>query len=1029
MKWIIAPLCAALLWLSGCKSDKSSPAQSTPTQPVTAPPVTPTPPAPVTDPTVTTQSIGPGTSASDIPGLTALDYLTLDEPIDGDHALRIVGPNVLELTRLSLKRADPATMDVWNFVDGSGNASLPGTGQFSVTVNGSAVAVQAVGFKRRPLYAPIAHRDLRVESTLILKIGTIIGDGQAVEVKNPGGSLWPASMTFTGTANPLRYGPALHVNQEGYLPNRSKKAFVGYYLGSLGEMEIPAGGTFQIVNAGTGSVVFSGTLSRRADVGWTYSPTPYQQVCEADFTGFNTPGKYRLQVPGMGASIPFRIDDGVAMAFARAYALGLYHQRCGSANALPFTRHTHDACHLNPATVPSGGGFAFTWTTITNEAANLNTNNPVQLAAKVTGETTMLFPFVNKSPVDVSGGHHDAGDYSKYTINSASLLHTLVFAVDSMAGVASLDNLGLPESGDGTSDLLQEAKIEADFLAKLQDADGGFYFLVYPRDRRYEGNVLPDRGDPQVVWPKNTAVTAAAVAALAETASSPKFKAAYPQAAASYLAKAKSGWQFLTDTIAKHGKAGAYQKITHYGDDFAHDDELAWAAAAMFVATGDAGIHATLKSWFEPSNPNTWLWGWWHAYMGFGNAVRTYAFAARSGRLATGQLDAIYLANCEAEVRAAGNSALKWSQQSAYGTSFPEETKRFKGAGWYFSTAKAFDMSVAYQLDAKAEYFDAVIANMNYEGGANPVNVAYVTGLGRKRQHVIVHQYAQNDRRELPPAGIPLGSVQNGPIYNSVYGTELAAVIYPRDSAGSAPYPFYDRWTDTHNVTTEFVHLDQGRSVASVAFLAAQTSLKNQAWKSASGQINGLPEQLLAGTSVTASLSAPGLDLASATIVWEATGQPAAFGSTYTFTPNGSGEQWVEAEATLPDGRRVFAVKNFFADNGRANVDIVATDNSAKFGDSNDLAVFTFTRTGDTAAPLLVKYALGGTAVKWNDYHRPEGDMPVELTIPAGAASATLTIYARANTTNANPATVIVTVTGTTAYNAGNPASATATLK
>lgn len=1029
MKRIFAPACAALLFLAGCKSDKSSPAPTAPAQAVTAP-VTPATPAAPTAPILSTPPApGYGVTDSDVPGLASLDYLALEQPIDGDHALRIVAPNVLELTRLSLKRPAPATMDVWNFVDASGNAALPGPSQFTVTVNGQPATVQAVGYKRRPLYAPLALRDLRVESTLYLKIGTTAGSGQTVEVKNPGGALWPAAMTFSGTAGPLRFGPALHVNQEGYLPNHTKKAFVGYYLGTLGEMEVPAGGTFQIVDAATGGVVFSGSLVRRADSGWTYSPTPYQQVCEADFSGYSTPGKYRLVVPGLGASIPFRIDEGIAMGFVRAYALGLYHQRCGSANALPHTRHTHEACHLNPATVPSGAGFNFTWTTIANEAGVLNANNPAQTAAKLTGEGALLYPFVNKNPIDVSGGHHDAGDYSKYTVNSAALVHQLLFSADSIAGAGSLDNLGLPESGDGVSDLLQEAKIEADFLAKLQDADGGFYFLVYPRERRYEGNVLPDQGDAQVVWPKNTAATAAAVAALAEIASSPRFKAAYPQTAAACLVKAKSGWQFLTNAIAKHGKAGAYQRITHYGDDFTHDDELAWAAAAMFVATGDPAIHATLKSWFDPADASTWRWGWWHAFMGWGNAVRTYAFAVRSGRLSAAQLDAGYLAKCEAEVRTAGEDALRWSGQSAYGTSFPEATKRVQGAGWYFSSAQAFDLTVAHQLNARAEYLDAVLANLNYEGGANPVNVSYVTGLGRKRQHEIVHQYAQNDRRELPPTGIPLGNVQVGPIYNGVYGTELAALTFPRDSAGSAPYPFYDRWTDTHNVTTEFVHLDQGRSLASLAFLAAQTSYKGQVWKSGSGQIDGLPAQLQAGKAVTATLTAVGLDLTAATIVWEAAGQPAAYGPAFTFTPTGHGEQWVEAEAALPDGRRIFAVKNFFTDNGRATVTIAATDDSAKFSDASDTATFTFTRTGDTASPLTVKYALGGTTVKWNDYRRPEGDMPVEVTIPAGAASCALSIYAVANTTNANPATVTITVSADSLYNAGNPAAATATLQ
>ncbi len=1039
MKLLTVTACVtALALLTACDSGSSgggangSPSASTGT---TAPSTPTSPTAPTTPTTPSTPSTNPGTSpgagatSSDIPGVTPLDYLTLDQPIDGDNALRVVSPTVLELTRLSVKRPDPARMDVWNFVDGSGNASLPAASAFSVTVNGQPVTVQAVGFKRRPLYAPLALRDLRVECTLYLKIATPVGSGQSVEVRNPGNALWPASMTFATTANPLRFGPSLHVNQEGYLPGKVKKALVGYYLGSLGEMDIPATAGFQIVDADNGSVVHTGILTRRADSGWTYSPTPYQQVFEADFTGFNTPGKYRLQVAGLGASIPFRIDEGIAMGFVRAYALGLYHQRCGFDNAEPFTRFTHAACHTNPATVPTGAGFNFTWSIVGQEAAIVNSNNPAQLAARITGEGNLLFPFVNKGPIDVSGGHHDAGDYSKYTINSASLVHLLTFAADSIAGAGDLDNLGLPESGDGISDILQEAKIEADFLAKLQDADGGFYFLVYPRDRRYENNVLPDGGDVQVVWPKNTAATAAAVGALAEIASSPKFKAAYPQAAASYLAKAKAGWQFLNNAIAKYGKAGAYQKITHYGDDFTHDDELAWAAAAMFVATGDASIHNTLKSWYDPASPDTRRWGWWHAFMGWGNALRAYAFAARSGRLAANQLDAAYLAKCEAELRSAGDDAARWSQQSAYGTSFPEETKHVQAAGWYFSSAQGFDLTVAQQLGAKAEYVDAVIANMNYEGGANPVNVAYVTGLGRKRQHDIVHQYAQNDRRELPPTGIPLGNLQTGPVYNGTYGTEPAALVFPSDSAGNSPYPFYDRWTDMHNVTTEFVHLDQARSLASLAYLAAQTAHKGQAWKSARGSIGGLPAQLSAGSAVTATLSAPGLDLSAATIVWEAAGQPAQFGQSYTFTPTGNGEQWVEAEAALPDGRRVVAVKNFFTSNGRANVTVAATDDTARFGDANDTATFTFTRSGDTTSALTVKFSLGGSAVKWNDYRRPEGDMPSEVIIPAGAASVELKIYAVTNSTNANPATVMVTVTGDSTYNAGNPASATATLR
>jgi hypothetical protein len=609
-------------------------------------------------------------------------------------------------------------------------------------------------------------------------------------------------------------------------------------------------------------------------------------------------------------------------------------------------------------------------------------------------------------------------------------VHTLAFSVDSIAGVAALDNLGLPESGDGISDLMQEAKIESDFLAKLQDTDGGFYFLVYPKDRRYENNVLPDRGDPQVVWPKNTAATAAAVAALAEMASSPRFKAAYPQAAADYLAKAKLGWKFLTDAIAKHGKAGAYQKITHYGDDFTHDDELAWAAAAMFAATGDQAIHATLKTWFNPSDPATYRWGWWRGFMSYGNAVRSYAFAARSGRLPAGSLDAAYLAKCEAEVRGAANDALKWAQDSAYGTSFPTETKRVQAAGWYFSASQAFDLAVARQLDARADYLDAIIRNMNYEGGNNALNLSYVTGLGWKRQKEIVHQYAQNDDRALPPNGIPLGSLQTGPVYTGTYGTELAALAYPRDDGqGSSLHGFYDRWTDTFNVATEFVHLDQARGFTAIAYLASLTPAKSQAWKSAAATITGIPATPALGTPITVGVQVAGMDLDGARIIWEAKGQAPAFGETYTFTPGGYGAQWVEVEAQWPDGRRAAGRVELFAENGLPTVTVAATDAIATIANATDTAVYTFTRAGSTKDAITVNYKLSGTAAKWTDYRRPEGDMPESIVIPAGAASATLTIRAHANTTNANPATVVLTLQDGSGYNVGTTYNATITLK
>ncbi|HYG24102.1 MAG TPA: glycoside hydrolase family 9 protein [Verrucomicrobiae bacterium] len=848
-----------------------------------------------------------------LPGTSVIDNLLLQMPKVGDYGLHVLTPTLLELKLFTTKDPNAASVSTWNLVNGALTFIAPGLNEFVVTANGQPVGVTAVGFKRRPLYAPLVNYDLRIENSLYLQLSAPLSDNQTVVVRNPTASLWTTNMTYAAAVDPLRYSPAIHVNHEGYMPGYSKKSMVGYYIGNLGELNVIPSAGFKLVNAKTGATVFNGNLTQRSDVGYSYTPKPYQLVYEADFTSFNVPGEYRLVVPGMGASLPFNITEGVAMNFARAYALGLYHQRCGADNVLPFTRHTHEKCHVAPADVPaSSAQFPFTWSKIAEYANIINPDNPQSSARKLTGPDAQLYPFVRTGKIDVSGGHHDAGDYSKYTLNSVALIHYLTFAADSLPGVKSLDNLGIPESGDGISDMLQEAKWEADFLAKMQDSDGGFYFLVYPHNREYEGNVLPENGDPQLVWPKTATATASSVAALAEIGSSPAFKAHYPHAAALYMQKAQLGWQFLMNAIAQHGRNGIYQKITHYGDDFGDNDELAWAAASLFAATGDPQYQQKLMEFLpDPTHPSTFRWGWWRLFLCYGNAVRNYAFAVRSGRLQPNQVNAAYMAKCESVIVAAGDDYVTWSKQNAYGTSFPEATKRVRGAGWYFSGEQTFDLTVAYQITAKPDYITAILANMNFEGGCNPVNVSYVTGMGWKRERDAVSQYAANDRRLIPPTGQPIGNIQWGFSYLDLYRGTLAGLTFPHDEATVAPHPFYDRWADSWNVSTEYVTFLQARSLATYGFLAAQTSLKTQPWKSAQAHIV-IPQGTITGP-VTFSLQAPGLDLSDARIVWETRDGDPYIGPTYSFTPRNNGTQWIEAEAQLPDGRRVFATAEFTA--------------------------------------------------------------------------------------------------------------------
>jgi hypothetical protein len=98
-----------------------------------------------------------------------------------------------------------------------------------------------------------------------------------------------------------------------------------------------------------------------------------------------------------------------------------------------------------------------------------------------------------------------------------------------------------------------------------------------------------------------------------------------------------------------------------------------------------------------------------------------------------------------------------------------------------------------------------------------------------------------------------------------------------------------------------------------MAFLMAQTSLKTQPWKPVAGTISGLPTSVPAQQTITATLSAPGVDLSKAMVVWEARDQEPTPAANFNFAAINVGSQWVEAEALLPDGRRVFATTNFNA--------------------------------------------------------------------------------------------------------------------
>jgi hypothetical protein len=201
------------------------------------------------------------------------------------------------------------------------------------------------------------------------------------------------------------------------------------------------------VRLASGDVVFrvpqdGGSVSRRGR-DWASG----DDVWWVDFSPLTAPGRYRLYSgPLNDISYEFQVAPDVYQGVLRAALRTFYLQRCGVAKPARHAGAWSDgrACHRGDAAVRAAKGQ------------------------------------VDRGPLDLAGGWHDAGDYNKYAWYAVS--NAVVFLLEAWADDAAVfpdGSLGIPESGNGVSDLLDEVKWELDFLLKMQLPDGSVLASVH----------------------------------------------------------------------------------------------------------------------------------------------------------------------------------------------------------------------------------------------------------------------------------------------------------------------------------------------------------------------------------------------------------------------------------------------------------------------------------------------------------------------------------------------------------------------
>lgn len=466
------------------------------------------------------------------------------------------------------------------------------------------------------------------------------------------------------------------VNQIGYKPDDVKSVLV----------TSPDDEKFKVVNVSTNETVYIGTYSAAA-----FDPAMGTSVRIGDFSEVTAPGTYQIISSPSGASYEFDIGDGLYDDIYKDVVLMLYNQRCGTKlEASVSGDFAHDACHTQEATV----------------------------YGDTSGKT-----------YDVSGGWHDAGDYGRYVVPGAKTVEDLFLAYEDFDYTA--DDIGIPESGNGVPDLLDEARYELEWMLKMQDeATGGVYHkvtgLTFP-----EMVLATEETEDMVLAPISYAATADFVAVMAKASVN---YAQYDQAFAdTCLAAAKKGYDFMKANPDMGGFKNPDEILTGEYPDVGLTDETFWAVAELYLATLDDGYLADTKGAID-TKYNTGL-GW----AGIGGYA-LYDLAKAEG------IDSGLQSNAKEKFLAVAHKKLSSCQTSHIFIgieTYPWGSNMVvAGDGMY--------LLMASKLEDDPAYLEYAQKQRDYIFGFNGTGYCYVTGYGDLSPQDTHHRPSQALGKTMP---------------------------------------------------------------------------------------------------------------------------------------------------------------------------------------------------------------------------------------------------------------------------------------
>jgi endoglucanase len=343
--------------------------------------------------------------------------------------------------------------------------------------------------------------DYTMEHTVYLKLpySMVQGTSYTIDVNsNTNSDVLSRAITFDIFNSPSE---AVHVNLVGYLADTSIKA-VDLYIwmgdGSARDYSTFVGKKVYIYNVNTSASQQVGTVAlwknSAPDVGG-FNLT-MSNVWKADFTGFNTPGTYRIAIEGVGCSENFEIKKYAYFEPFRVSTIGYFYMRIGEDSnylGMPVPRRPLYIPNVSPSNtkvyITTMSPINPSWDSIPND----KWDNPLSWDAYKTGAQNN----------NAYGGHSDAADWDRH-LGHISNIYDMLLPYILTDGRLNDDNLQIVESGNGIPDILDEARNEVDFWLNLRDGNGYSYGLTNPTGNNDLGipiNILYQAGNtPISAW-------------------------------------------------------------------------------------------------------------------------------------------------------------------------------------------------------------------------------------------------------------------------------------------------------------------------------------------------------------------------------------------------------------------------------------------------------------------------------------------------------------------------------------------------